>query len=140
MRKTAPSRATRWERIGPQVLQRVIFETEQVRFVLYRVAAGFHNTLHAHDYAQMGVVISGRGTHRTVLAIARAGRVRQEVQELPVRDGDCFYVPPQAPHELAVDGGRPMVLLEVTLPSPRPGHGSGHAAASPTRRGAKGGR
>jgi len=131
---TTPGRTIRWKRINPQVLQRVVFETEDVRFALYRVTAGFHNSLHAHDYAQMGVVISGRGTHRTVLAVARGGTVRQQLQELPLRHGDCFYVPPRAPHELEVDEGKPMVLLEVTLPVRRPARAGPPSATPKVRR------
>lgn len=88
---------------------------------MYRLDAGYQNPLHSHRLAQLDVVVSGRGTHRAVVARVRNGRATQEVRAGLVAPGECYYVPPHMPHEFVVDGTGPIVLLEVML-APRHAH------------------
>lgn len=71
---------------------------------LYQVARGRRFDPHQHPFAELGVVLSGRGT----MIVGE--------EERTIREGDSFYVPGNAPHGFAVTGNRPAVLLNVTVP------------------------
>jgi quercetin dioxygenase-like cupin family protein len=71
---------------------------------LYQLAKGRRFDSHHHPFAELGVMLSGRGT----LLI--------ETEERPLQEGDSFYIPGDTPHGFAVGGTRPAVLLNVTVP------------------------
>lgn len=123
-----------WVQVGPQVSRRLAVDLPGARFNMFRLDAGFRSQLHTHHEAQLDVVVSGHGLHRASVATVRHGRATQHVQSVPVGPGECYFVPPDLPHEFSVDASGPIVLLEVLLDAR-------HAPGGPPRfRRPKGGR
>lgn len=120
-----------WEQAGPHVAIRRIVEVPGARFELHRLDAGYRNALHAHKDAQLDVVVGGEGVHRSVVARLRRGRPTQRLLATPVGPGDCYYIPPNVPHEFTVGAMNPALLLEVRL-MPRNPHDEPPFVAHPT--------
>lgn len=126
-----------WEQVGPHFARRRVVDVPGARFELHRLDAGFRNALHEHREAQLDVVISGEGTHRSVVARLRGGQATQQLTATAVGPGDCYYIPSHVPHEFAVGSTGPVLLLEVML-VPREAHGDApfvaHATSSRSNR------
>ena len=104
-----------WTRLGPHLQSRIVAEVEGTKFVMYKIAPNYIVGMHTHAEPQLGVVVSGSGLHRIVLPVRKGGRIRNEITEVTVRPGDCYYIPPDAPHEFRVGSGRPLLCVDVML-------------------------
>ncbi len=78
--------------------------------VFYRIDPGVVFDAHRHDFAELGVVLSGQA------------RLVVESGERELREGDSFYVPPSVEHGFSVpDGASPVMLLDVSVTGGGPG-------------------
>ncbi len=84
--------------------------------VFYRIDPGVEFVSHRHEFAELGVVLSGRA------------RISVGSAERDLREGDSFYVPPDVEHGFSVaPGGPPVMLLDISTA----GLGSGEARVTP---------
>ncbi|HKN07575.1 MAG TPA: cupin domain-containing protein [Thermoplasmata archaeon] len=72
--------------------------------ILYRLEPGRRFEDHDHPFPELGVVLAGRG------------RMRIGEEERALREGDAVYVPGGIRHGFRVDGGTPVVMMNVTVP------------------------
>jgi len=79
-------------------------EGDGIALVLYRIPPGTQFPTHDHPFAELGVVLSGRGRSHL------AGQLRV------LRAGDAFYIPPGVSHDFTADGPDPVVMLNTTVP------------------------
>lgn len=93
----------RWVAVGPKVEMRPLVEGPGVALVLYRIGPGARFAPHAHEFTELGVVVSGEG------------RFHYEGVVRTVREGDSFFIPPHGSHgfEVARDA-HPVVMMNVT--------------------------
>ena len=100
---------SRWVVAHPGVEIRPMVEGLGTAIVLFRIAPGTRFESHTHEFAELGVVISGGG-HYLFGSESRT-----------VRDGDSFLIPPGVPHGFEVPpGGPPVVLIDISVTT-RPG-------------------
>ncbi|HEY6237965.1 MAG TPA: cupin domain-containing protein [Thermoplasmata archaeon] len=117
---TARSRRRRgWVRVEKDAQRKIVATTEDAEFALLRIGVRHVPQIHSHRESQVGVIISGAGVHRMLLSVRRGRRTVKQVTELLLRPGDCYFIPPDVPHEFQVEGNRPVVALDVTLAKPR---------------------
>ena len=99
--------------------RKVVAHTEEAEFALIRVGSGHSVAMHAHREGQLGVIISGFGVHRMLLSVRRGRRTVRQFTDIHLRPGDCYFIPAGVPHEFHVEGGRPVLALDVALARPR---------------------
>lgn len=93
-----------WITLASGIHVRKMVEGNATAIDLYQMEPGGRFEPHRHHYAELGVVLSGRGT----LRIGGEDRL--------LREGDSFYIPGDIPHGFVVESARPVVLLNVTVP------------------------
>lgn len=94
----------RWTTLPGGVLVRRMIEGEGCSISLYQMPAGRRFELHQHPFAELGVVLAGRGN------------LLLEGGERALREGDSFYIPGGTPHGFQVPEGPVALLLNVTVP------------------------
>lgn len=98
--KSAPA----WVTVAPGIHARPMVEGDGCSIILYRIDPGNRFELHRHPFVELGVVLGGRG------------RIRVAHEERALREGDSFYLPSGTVHGFVVDGGRPVIMMNVTVP------------------------
>ena len=94
----------RWVAAGNGVQMRPMVEGAGTTIVLYRMAPGTRFEPHSHTFAELAVVLSGRG------------RFLVEDQERDLQEGDSLFLPPGTRHGIIVaEGSPPVVTLDVTV-------------------------
>ena len=83
---------------------RPMIEGGGVAIVLYRIAPGTRFAAHAHDFVELGVVVSGKG------------QFFYEGTPRTVRGGDSFFIPAGGSHGFhAPKSGGPVVTMNVSV-------------------------
>lgn len=98
--------APEWEALSDGIHLRRMVEGDGVSIILYRLESGHRFERHHHPFPELGVVLVGRG------------RALIGDEERLLREGDAFYFPAGVPHGFEVDEEGPVVLMNVTVPSP----------------------
>ena len=93
--------AQEWKEIRKSLWARQLASGSGARMVLYRVKAGTVVEEHVHPHAQLGVIMDGQGFHRV------------GIEELALKPGDSYYIPPNLPHGFRASEQGDVVLLDV---------------------------
>lgn len=123
--------AKEWRGIRKNLWARQLASGSGARMVLFRVKAGTEVEQHIHPHAQLGVIMDGTGIHRI------------GTEELTLKPGDSYYIPPNLSHGFRASEEGDVVLLDVdwlpvaSLDADLPGLATGLSTTTTRRRGSR---
>jgi quercetin dioxygenase-like cupin family protein len=100
-----------WSRYSPGVRVRHLIDGEGTALHLYQIEPGTRVAIHAHEFPELGMVLSG------------TGMILLDDEERVTQAGDSFYLPGGLRHGFQVpSGGVPVLMINVEATPPPAQH------------------